>query len=159
MPINKNDVILHSSMGVELQEIHHGFKYKSKHKNKKGKWVYVYDDVAKGAKDLFDSNETVNNSISSKEKGYNQTIDTNFIYDHVGSTPVNFDNLKQLYRLKNKTNDSVSSKSYDKSRTQISNGKYSYDGKGNTTTKAKVTLRKKGTIHKTYDNVLKKLGF
>ncbi|QGJ84757.1 hypothetical protein [Lactococcus phage P1046] len=36
MSINKNDVILHSSTGVGLHELHHGFKYKSKHQNKKG---------------------------------------------------------------------------------------------------------------------------
>ena len=106
---------------------------------------------------MLDSNETVDNSISSKEKGYNSQMNSKFIYDHVGNEPVDFDEVAQLNRLKNKTNHSVSSKSYDKSKTKISNGKVRYDRKGNSTTKARVTLRKKGSIHKGYDATVRAL--
>ena len=156
----EEDIILHGSTIVDSDGLLHG-KYKSKHKSKSGKWVYVYDNakkaVVKGAKNLLDSNETVDNSISSKEKGYNSQMNSKFIYDHVGNEPVDFDDVAQLNRLKNKTNHSVSSKSYDKSRTKISNGKVRYDSKGNSTTKAHVTLRKKGSIHKGYDATVRAL--
>ena len=64
MSINKNDVILHSSTGVGLHELHHGFKYKSKHQNKKGK----------GLSDSIKSIEkSANNSISGKSYDKSQT--------------------------------------------------------------------------------------
>lgn len=143
MAINKNDVILHSSRGVELQELHHGFKYKSKHKNKKGKWVYIYDDVKENVSDLFDKNATVN--VSKK-------VNT----DYSGKDLSN--SIKSIEKSANK---SISGNSYDKSQT-YTNSIDSIKPIGKGLTKkitGTVNVRRKGTIHKTYDSVLKKLGF
>lgn len=143
MTINKNDVILHSSTGVELQELHHGFKYKSKHQNKKGKWVYIYDDVKENVGDLFDKNATVN--ISKK-------VNT----DYSGKDLSNA--IKSIEKSANK---SISGNSYDKSQT-YTNSIDSIKPIGKGLTKkitGTVNVRKKGSIHKTYDSVLKKLGF
>ena len=143
MAINKNDVILHSSTGVELQELHHGFKYKSKHKNKKGKWVYIYDDVKENVSDLFDKNATVN--ISKK-------VNT----DYSGKDLSN--SIKSIEKSANK---SISGNSYDKSQTYTKSiDSIKPIGKGLTKKiTGTVNVRRKGTIHKTYDSVLKKLGF
>lgn len=143
MAINKNDVILHSSTGVELQELHHGFKYKSKHQNKKGKWVYIYDDVKENVGDLFDKNATVN--ISKK-------VNT----DYSGKDLSNA--IKSIEKSANK---SISGNSYDKSQTYTKSiDSIKPIGKGLTKKiTGTVNVRRKGTIHKTYDSVLKKLGF
>jgi len=143
MTINKNDVILHSSTGVELQDLHHGFKYKSKHQNKKGKWVYIYDDVKENVGDLFDKNATVN--ISKK-------VNT----DYSGKDLSNA--IKSIEKSANK---SISGNSYDKSKTYTKSiDSIKPIGKGLTKKiTGTVNVRKKGTIHKTYDSVLKKIGF
>ena len=143
MSINKNDVILHSSAGINLDELHHGFKYKSKHQNKKGKWVYVYDDIKDSINNLTDKDAKINISKN-----------------------VNIDNTPQGLRkavnsVKNSGNKAISGKSYDKSQTYVKSiNSITPTGNGNT---KKVTgtvhVRRKGTIHKTYDSVLKKLGF
>lgn len=143
MAINKNDVILHSSTGIGLHELHHGFKYKSKHQNKKGKWIYIYDDVKENVSDLFDKNATVN--ISKK-------VNT----DYSGKDLSNA--IKSIEKSANK---SISGNSYDKSQT-YTNSIDSIKPIGKGLTKkitGTVNVRKKGTIHKTYDSVLKKLGF
>lgn len=114
MAINKNDVILHSSTGVELQELHHGFKYKSKHKNKKVNTDYSGKDLS--------------NSIKSIEKSANKSISGNS-YDKSQTYTKSIDSIKPI-------------------------------GKGLTKKiTGTVNVRRKGTIHKTYDSVLKKLGF
>ena len=143
MVINKNDVILHSSAGIGLHELHHGFKYKSKHQNKEGKWVYVYDDVKENVGNLFDKNATVN--ISKK-------VNT----DYSGKDLSNA--IKSIEKSANK---SISGNSYDKSQTYTKSiDSIKPIGKGLTKKiTGTVNVRKKGTIHKTYDSILKKLGF
>ncbi len=143
MGINKNDVILHSSAGINLNELHHAHKYKSKHQNKKGKWIYVYDDVKENVSDLFDKNATVN--ISKK-------VNT----DYSGKDLSN--SIKSIEKSANK---SISGNSYDKSQTYTKSiDSIKPIGKGLTKKiTGTVNVRRKGTIHKTYDSVLNKLGF
>ena len=143
MSINKNDVILHSSTGVGLHELHHGFKYKSKHQNKKGKWIYIYDDAKEAITGLTDKDATV--KISKK-------INTD--YSGKGLS----DSIKSIEKS---ANNSISGKSYDKSQTYTKSiNSIKPIGKGLTKKiTGTVNVRRKGTIHKTYDSVLKKLGF
>ena len=142
MAINKNDVILHSSTGIGLHELHHGHKYKSKHQNKKGKWIYVYDDAKNAITGLVDKNENV--AIKS--------LRTN--------DPTNQVLTRDIAVSKKAANNLVSSKNYDKSQTQVNSLTSTPNKKTHgRTVIADVSLRKKGTIHKTYDSVLKKLGF
>lgn len=162
MTINKNDVILHSSTGVELQELHHGFKYKSKHQNKKGKWVYVYDDMVKGAKGLLDSNATQKETATGTANVKTYDDGTTF----ADSYDKNSGWGKTFSKAYNKN--SKSDANYDRSHRQLvgistkltdpnkSNKKFH---KGTVSNTAISIVRKKGTIHKTYDSVLKKLGF
>ena len=49
----EEDIILHGSTIADSEGLLHG-KYKSKHKSKSGKWVYVYDNAKKAVGDLFD---------------------------------------------------------------------------------------------------------
>ena len=162
MAINKNDVILHSSRGVELQELHHGFKYKSKHKNKKGKWVYIYDDMVKGAKGLLDSNATQKETATGTANVKTYDDGTTF----ADSYDKNSGWGKTFTKAYNKN--SKSDANYDRSHRQLvgistkltdPNKSNKNFHKGKVTNTATSIVRKKGTIHKTYDSVLKKLGF
>lgn len=162
MTINKNDVILHSSTGVELQELHHGFKYESKHQNKKGKWVYVYDDMVKGAKGLLDSNATQKETATGTANVKTYADGTTF----ADSYDKNSGWGKTFSKAYNKN--SKSDANYDRSHRQLvgistkltdPNKSNKNFHKGTVSNTATSIVRKKGTIHKTYDNVLKKLGF
>ena len=58
----EEDIILHGSTIADSEGLLHG-KYKSKHKSKSGKWVYVYDNAKKAVGGLFDKDvtETITN--------------------------------------------------------------------------------------------------
>ena len=51
--LKEEDIILHGSTIADSEGLLHG-KYKSKHKSKSGKWVYVYEDAKKAVGGLFD---------------------------------------------------------------------------------------------------------
>ena len=46
----EEDIILHGSTIADSEGLLHG-KYKSKHKSKSGKWVYVYEDAKKAVEE------------------------------------------------------------------------------------------------------------
>lgn len=112
-------------------------------KIKKGKWVYIYDDVKENVSDLFDKNATVN--ISKK-------VNTDYSGKGISNS------IKSIEKSANK---SISGNSYDKSQTYTKSiDSIKPIGKGLTKKiTGTVNVRRKGTIHKTYDSVLKKLGF
>ena len=67
----EEDIILHGSTIADSDGLLHG-KFKSKHKSKSGKWVYVYDNAKKAVGGLFDKDitETITKSERTKN-GYN----------------------------------------------------------------------------------------
>lgn len=158
---NSNIAKVNSQMGVD-KTLTHGFKYKSKHQNKNGKWVYIYDDIVKGAKGLLDSNATQKETATGtanvktyddgttfadsydKNSGWAKTFSK--AYNKNFKSDANYDRShRQLVGISTKLTDP------NKSNKNFHKGKVS-----NTATSI---VRKKGAIHKTYDSVLKKLGF
>ena len=65
--LKEEDIILHGSTIVDSEGLLHG-KYKSKHKSKSGKWVYVYEDAKKAVGGLFDKDVTETITRSERAK-------------------------------------------------------------------------------------------
>ena len=137
----EEDIILHGSTIADSEGLLHG-KYKSKHKSKSGKWVYVYDNAKKAVGGLFDKDvtETITRSEVAKDGLYSSSSDARR------------NALKKVVKAGRK-----SDKNYDRSnskttflsaggagRTQAVSGKFN-------------NVRKKGSIHKGYDATVRAL--
>lgn len=158
---NSNIAKVNNQMGVD-KTLTHGFKYKSKHQNKNGKWTYIYDDVVKGAKGLLDSNATQKETATGTANVKTYDDGTTF----ADSYDKNSGWAKTWSKAYNKN--SKSDANYDRSHRQLvgistkltdPNKSNKNFHKGTVSNTATSIVRKKGTIHKTYDSILKKLGF
>ena len=137
----EEDIILHGSTIVDSEGLLHG-KYKSKHKSKSGKWVYVYDNAKKAVGGLFDKD-----------------IDTRYVS---GSAKGNFnsDSQEKLFRKSIKEEDKkikkmYSPKDYETKRETAKAGISA--GSNSVYTEGWHKVKKKGSIHKGYDATVRAL--
>ena len=138
----EEDIILHGSTIADSEGLLHG-KYKSKHKSKSGKWVYVYDNAKKAVGGLFDKDvkETIKDTEVAKDRSILSTNDASY------------------RALKKVTTDGrKSDKNYDRSKSELTS--FSKSG-GYSRTQAISAqfknVRKKGSIHKGYDATVRAL--
>ena len=142
--IYEEDIILHGSTIADSEGLLHG-KYKSKHKSKSGKWVYVYEDAKKAVGGLFDKD--VNETITKSERVKNGYIS--------GASDAKQAALEKVAKAARK-----SDKNYDRSKSQIASlGKRSISKNGRIATSSATfkNVRKKGSIHKGYDATIRAL--
>ena len=140
----EEDIILHGSTIADSEGLLHG-KYKSKHKSKSGKWVYVYDDAKKAVGGLFDKDVT--ETITKSERTKNAYIS--------GASDAEQTALEKVAKAARK-----SDKNYDRSKSQIASlGKRSTSKNGRIATSSATfkNVRKKGSIHKGYDATVRAL--
>ena len=140
----EEDIILHGSTIADSEGLLHG-KYKSKHKSKSGKWVYVYEDAKKAVGGLFDKD--VNETITKSERVKNGYIS--------GASDAKQAALEKVAKAARK-----SDKNYDRSKSQIASlGKRSISKNGRIATSSATfkNIRKKGSIHKGYDATVRAL--
>lgn len=90
----EEDIILHGSTIADSEGLLHG-KYKSKHKSKSGKWVYVYEDAKKAVGGLFDKD-----------------VDTRYVSGSAKGN-VNSDSQEKLFRKSIKEEDKKIKKMYN----------------------------------------------
>ena len=140
----EEDVILHGATIADSEGLLHG-KYKSKHKSKSGKWVYVYEDAKKAVGGLFDKD--VNETITKSERTKNGYMS--------GASDAKQTALEKVAKAARK-----SDKNYDRSKSQIASlGKdgVSKNGRIRTASATFKNVRKKGSIHKGYDSTVRAL--
>ena len=154
--LKEEDIILHGSTIVDSDGLLHG-KYKSKHKSKSGKWVYVYEDAKKAVGGLFDKDVDRTVIGVGKDEYKNRTAEQKrkaLMNSHKLA-------LEDSNRLASRSN-----KNIDGSKAKLK--KNSEDGwvldvgrkRGGIAqarSKATYTVRKKGSIHKGYDATLRAL--
>ena len=151
----EEDIILHGSTISDSEGLLHA-KYKSKHKSKSGKWVYVYDDAGKKIVDstvnivdntkkagdsLFDKNvkETITKSSTAKDRSFSSSSDASYRA------------LKKVTKAGRK-----SDKNYDRSKSELRSLRKGGSGRKQSIT-GSYTVRKKGSIHKGYDATVRAL--
>ena len=136
----EEDIILHGSTIVDSEGLLHG-KYKSKHKSKSGKWVYVYDNAKKAVGGLFDKDvtETITKSAVVKDGSSLATSDASY------------EALKKVTKAGRK-----SDKNYDRSNSTMTSLRSSGPGKMQSVS-SEYKVRKKGSIHKGYDATVRAL--
>ena len=140
----EEDIILHGSTIADSEGLLHG-KYKSKHKSKSGKWVYVYEDAKKAVGGLFDKDVT--ETITKSERTKNGYMS--------GAS-----DAKQIALEKVAKSARKSDKNYDRSHSKIASlGKsgVSKNGRIATSSAEFKNIRKKGSIHKGYDATVRAL--
>ena len=140
----EEDIILHGSTIVDSEGLLHG-KYKSKHKSKSGKWVYVYEDAKKAVGGLLDKD--VKENITKSERTKNGYIS--------GASDAGQKALEKVAKSARK-----SDKNYDRSKSQIASlGKRSISKNGRIATSSATfkNVKKKGSIHKGYDATVRAL--
>ena len=140
----EEDIILHGSTIADSEGLLHG-KYKSKHKSKSGKWVYVYDDAKKAVGGLFD--KKVNETITKSERAKNGFIS--------GGSDAKQAALEKVAKAARK-----SDKNYDRSKSQIASlgkGGAHKNGRIQTASATFKNISKKGSIHKGYDATVRAL--
>ena len=140
----EEDIVLHGSTIVDSEGLLHG-KYKSKHKSKSGKWVYVYEDAKKAVGGLFDKdvNENITKTATAKDGSYSSSSDASYKA------------LKKAVKAGRK-----SDKNYDRSKSDVASlGKRSISKNGRIATSSATfkNVRKKGSIHKGYDATVRAL--
>ena len=138
--LKEEDIILHGSTIADSEGLLHG-KYKSKHKSKSGKWVYVYDDAKKAVGGLFDKNvnETITKSEIAKDGSYSSSSDASYKA------------LKKVTKAGRK-----SDKNYDRSNSTMTSLRSGGSGKMQSVS-SEYAVRKKGSIHKGYDATVRAL--
>lgn len=137
----EEDIILHGSTIVDSEGLLHG-KYKSKHKSKSGKWVYVYEDTKKAVGGLFDKDVTEN--ITKSEFAKDEQFSS--------SSDASRKALKKVVEAGRK-----SDKNYDRSHSMMTSlGKGSV-GRAEAISANYKNVRKKGSIHKGYDATIRAL--
>ena len=142
--LKEEDIILHGSTIADSEGLLHG-KYKSKHKSKSGKWVYVYDNAKKAVGDLFDKD--VKENITKSERTKNGYIS--------GGSDAGQKALEKVAKAARK-----SDTNYDRSNSQIASlGKRETRKNGRIVTASAEfkNIRKKGSIHKGYDATVRAL--
>ena len=142
--LKEEDIILHGSTIADSEGLLHG-KYKSKHKSKSGKWVYVYEDAKKAVGGLFDKD--VDETITKSERTKNGYMS--------GASDAKQTALEKVAKAARK-----SDKKYDRSKSQIASlGKRSISKNGRIATSSATfkNVRKKGSIHKGYDATVRAL--
>lgn len=137
----EEDIILHGSTIADSEGLLHG-KYKSKHKSKSGKWVYVYEDAKKAVGGLFDKDVTEN--ITKSEFAKDEQFSS--------SSDASRKALKKVVEAGRK-----SDKNYDRSHSMMTSlGKGSV-GRAEAISANYKNVRKKGSIHKGYDATIRAL--
>ena len=142
--LKEEDIILHGSTIADSEGLLHG-KYKSKHKSKSGKWVYVYDDAKKAVGGLFD--KKVNETITKSERAKNGFMS--------GGSDAKQTALEKVAKAARK-----SDKNYDRSESQFASlgeRSVSKNGRIGTSSATFKNVRKKGSIHKGYDATVRAL--
>ena len=142
--LKEEDIILHGSTIADSEGLLHG-KYKSKHKSKSGKWVYVYDNAKKAVGGLFDKDVT--ETITKSERTKNAYIS--------GASDAKQTALEKVAKAARK-----SDKNYDRSNSQIASlGKRTISKNGRIATSSATfkKISKKGSIHKGYDATIRAL--
>ena len=137
----EEDIILHGSTIADSEGLLHG-KYKSKHKSKSGKWVYVYDNAKKAVGGLFDKNvtETITKSEVAKDGLYSSSSDARR------------NALKKVVKAGRK-----SDKNYDRSNSKTTYLSAGGAGRTQAVSGEFKNVRKKGSIHKGYDATIRAL--
>ena len=136
----EEDIILHGSTIADSEGLLHG-KYKSKHKSKSGKWVYVYDNAKKAVGGLFDKDvkENITKSAVAKDGTFSSSSDASY------------EALKKVTKAGRK-----SDKNYDRSNSTMTSLRSSGPGKIQSVS-SEYKVRKKGSIHKGYDATVRAL--
>ena len=140
----EEDIILHGSTIADSEGLLHG-KYKSKHKSKSGKWVYVYDNAKKAVGGLFDKDVT--ETITKSERTKNGYMS--------GGYDAKQKALEKVTKAGRK-----SDKNYDRSKSDVASlGKRNISKNGRIATSSATfkNVRKKGSIHKGYDATVRAL--
>ena len=139
--LKEEDIILHGSTIADSEGLLHG-KYKSKHKSKSGKWVYVYDNAKKAVGGLFDKNvtEDITKSEVAKDGLYSSSSDARR------------NALKKVVKAGRK-----SDKNYDRSNSKTTFLSAGGAGRTQTVSGKFNNVRKKGSIHKGYDATIRAL--
>ena len=139
--LHEEDIILHGSTIADSEGLLHG-KYKSKHKSKSGKWVYVYEDAKKAVGGLFDKDVTEN------------ITRTEFAKDGLYSSSSYASNkaIKKVVNAGRK-----SDKNYDRSRSMMTSLGKGSAGRAQAISAGFKNVRKKGSIHKGYDATVRAL--
>ena len=137
----EEDIILHGSTIADSEGLLHG-KYKSKHKSKSGKWVYVYEDAKKTKGGLFDKDvtEDITRSEVAKDGLYSSSSDARR------------NALKKVVKAGRK-----SDKNYDRSNSKTTFLSASGAGRTQAVSGEFKNVRKKGSIHKGYDATIRAL--
>ena len=138
--LKEEDIILHGSTIADSDGLLHA-KFKSKHKSKSGKWVYVYDDTKKAVGGLFDKD--VKENITKSE----------VVND--GSSLAISDASYKAYRKVTKAG-RKSDKNYDRSNSTMTSLRSGGSGRTQAVS-GEYTVRKKGSIHKGYDATIRAL--
>ena len=137
----EEDIILHGSTIVDSDGLLHG-KFKSKHKSKSGKWVYVYEDAKKAVGGLFDKDvkENITKSEVAKDGSFSSSSDASY------------------KALKKVTKDGrKSDKNYDRSNSMMTSLGKGGAGRTQAVSAEFKNIRKKGSIHKGYDATVRAL--
>ena len=137
----EEDIILHGSTIADSEGLLHG-KYKSKHKSKSGKWVYVYDDAKKAVGGLFDKDVKENITKSEVVKDGSSLATSN----------ASFEALKKVRKAGRK-----SDKNYDRSRSMMTSLGNGSAGRTQAISANFKNVKKKGSIHKGYDATIRAL--
>ena len=154
----EEDIILHGSTIADSEGLLHA-KYKSKHKSKSGKWVYVYDDAGKS---IVDSTVNIvnNNNKAKKSVGdlFDKDVKENITKSEVAkdrsfssSSDASYRALKKVTKAGRK-----SDKNYDRSKSELRSLRKGGSGRKQSIT-GSYTVRKKGSIHKGYDSTVRAL--
>ena len=131
----EEDIILHGSTISDSEGLLHA-KYKSKHKSKSGKWVYVYDNAKKAVGGLFDKDVT--ETITKSERTKNGYMS--------GGYDAKQKALEKVTKAGRK-----SDKNYDRSKSTLTSLRKGGSGKNQKITARYKNVRKEGSIHKGYD--------
>ena len=137
----EEDIILHGSTIADSEGLLHG-KYKSKHRSKSGKWVYVYDDAKKAVGGLFDKDveENITDSAVAKDGSFSSSSDASY------------EALKKVTKAGRK-----SDKNYDRSRSMMTSLGKGSAGRTQAISANFKNVKKKGSIHKGYDATIRAL--
>ena len=162
----EEDIILHGSTIADSEGLLHA-KYKSKHKSKSGKWVYVYDEGVSSARSVVDSTVSIFDNSAKKAKKAKKGANSLFDKDvnetitktatakdgsYSSSSDASYKALKKAVKAGRK-----SDKNYDRSKSTLTSLRKGGSGKNQKITARYKDVRKKGSIHKGYDATVRAL--
>ena len=154
----EEDIILHGSTIADSEGLLHA-KYKSKHKSKSGKWVYVYDNAKKAVDGLglFDK-DVDRNVIGVGQYEYKNRTAEQKRKALMNSHKLALEDSNRLASRSNKNIDGSKAKLKKNSEDGwVLDVGRKRGGIAQARSKATYTVRKKGSIHKGYDATIRAL--